>query len=125
MSLQHEVHSALKQDFKNHSVLGRVLFGFAFALLGLLSILQSGSLSSYAPQYVPFATFLIIVIGILFLVSGLGIIANKEVKRACYAIIGVHVVFLLLLHLPSSDFISIAQDVAYIGAALLIANLSH
>ena len=120
--MQSKIHAAFTQDFRSKEVVGRVLFGLSFVMLGLLSISQMNSLASYAPIYVPFAPLFVLIIGIDFLIAGISIAINEHVKNAAYSIAGIFVLFALFLHLPSNNMIAIFQDTAFIGAALLIAS---
>ena len=125
MGIQQEIHATFTQDFRSKEVLGRVLFGLSFIILGLLSISQMSSLASYAPIYVPFASLFVLIVGIVFLIAGICIAANKHVKNAAYSIAGIFALFALFLHLPNNDMISVFQDTAFIGAALLLASLAR
>tara|TARA_B100000745_G_scaffold273100_1_gene201321 strand:- start:591 stop:1064 length:474 start_codon:yes stop_codon:yes gene_type:complete len=117
------LNQAVGQDFSSHAVLGRVLFGVSFLVLGLYSILNIKSLASYAPGFVPdpLVPLVVLLVSVLYVAGGLGVATGMHVRRAALAIALVWVLMLV------SNILSMYFDVreffvalAFVGASLMI-----
>lgn len=114
----------LKQDFASHAVLGRVLFGISFLILGIFSILKAKSLASSTPDFVPdmLAPVLVIVVGCVFVGAGFAIATGKAVGRGAVAIAIIWGLIAVFGNAFSSyfDVREFFVAVAFIGASLVI-----
>ena len=120
MALSDVINQIFRQNFKNHRVLGRVLFGVSMMFMGLLNLFNIKAFADFAPDYLPAATLLVILVGIVLTLAGFGLFANLYVTRSAQTIILLFIAFILIVHLPQSDILELAKNVAYISAALLI-----
>ena len=126
--MKETINDAMKQDFSSHAVLGRVLFGISFFLLGLYSILNAKMFATTAPSFVPdiIAPILVIVVGGTFAVAGFGIAVGKRVSHAAVAIALVWATMAIFTNLLSSyfDVREFFIALAFIGAALMLKEQS-
>jgi uncharacterized membrane protein YphA (DoxX/SURF4 family) len=122
--MKNTINEAMKQDFASHEVLGRVLFGVAFLVLGLYSILNAKMFASNAPSFVPevLAPLLTIAVGAVFAGGGFAIATGKAVARGAIAIAIVWALMAIFANLFSAyfDVREFFFAVAFIGAALTL-----
>jgi len=121
------ITKAMKQDFSSHAVLGRVLFGVAFLVLGIYSILNAKMLANNAPGYVPeiLAPVLVVFVGCIFAAGGAGIATGKAIARGATGIAVVWGLIALFtnaftMHFDVREFF---LAMAIVGAALVIKSL--
>ena len=122
MTIQHIINNIFRQDFREHRVLGRVLFGISMLFLGLLSLFNISSYAGYAPEYLPLPQLLTIGVGLILTIAGFLLFANIQTLRATQAIIGLFIAFILIVNLPTGNMLELAQNVAFLAAALLIGS---
>ncbi len=122
MTIQVIINNIFRQDFKNHLVLGRVLFGIAMLFLGLFNLFNISAYANYAPDYLPLPQFFVVVVGLVLTVCGFALFANLHTERAAQAILLLFIAFILIVNLPQSNMLDLSQSVAFIAAALLIAQ---
>lgn len=115
---------AMQQDFSSHAVLGRVLYGVSFLVLGLYSIINAGSLDSYAPNIVPdfLASLAVLTVGAVFVFGGFGVATGKCVTRGATAIAVVWAVLAVCTNLLNTyfDVRDFFVALAFIGASMMI-----
>jgi len=118
------MNEAMKQDFSSHAVLGRVLFGVSFLILGIYSILNAKMFASNAPNFVPdmLGPLLVIVVGCVFIGGGFGIATGKAVGRGAMAIALVWAGMAIFANLLSSyfDVREFFIALAFIGASFIL-----
>ena len=103
-------------------VLGRVLFGVSILFLGLLVFFDLSSYAGYAPSYLPVPLILALGVGAILTFAGFAIFANLHTERAALSIALVFISFILIVNLPTGNMLELAQNLAFVGAALLIAT---
>jgi len=122
--MKETINEAMKQDFSSHAVLGRVLFGVSFLILGLYSVLNSQMFASNAPSFVPdmLGPLLVVGTGAIFIGAGFGIATGKAVARGSVAIAAVWAAMAIFSNALSSyfDVREFFIALAFIGAALTI-----
>ena len=123
MKISELINNIFRQDFKNHLVLGRSIFGVSIFIMGAYGLLDASNYASYAPSYIPFSEALAILTGLVLVLSGILILANSYIKRATSALIILFLLFILLIHLPTGDVFFLVQNLSVIGAALIIRSL--
>ena len=123
MEIQKLINGIFRQDFKNRLVLGRALFGAAILVVGFDNIINVKSQASYLPDYIPFAGFFAILAGIIFIITGFFILAGRHLKKATNVLVVLYILFALAVSLPRGDIYSLVQNIAFIGAALLVHGL--
>ena len=106
-------------------VIGRILYGVPFIVFGVLHFVNLGGLTSYVPHYVPLAPFWVIVTGIIMILAGLAIVAQKYVRPLTIALAIMLGLFILFVHIPSfsTNLPNLLKDLALLGGALML--LSH
>jgi len=118
------LNQAMQQDFSSHAVLGRVLYGVSFLVLGLYSIINAGSLDSYAPDIVPdfLAPLAVLAVGAAFVFGGFGVATGKYVARGATAIAVVWAVLAVFTNLLNAyfDVRDFFVALAFIGASMMI-----
>jgi len=124
MTIQSIINSIFRQDFKNTLVLGRVLFGIAMLFLGLLNLFNISSFAGYAPDYLPVPTLLVTGVGVILTLLGFAIFANLHTEKAAKGLGLLFLAFILIVNLPQGNMLELSQNVAFFGAALLIATIT-
>ena len=122
MTIQKIINSIFRQDFRDHKVLGRVLFGVAMLFIGLMNLFQISRYAGYAPDYLPVPQLLVIGVGSILTLAGFMIFANLHTQRSAQAIVLLFISFVLIVNLPQSNMLDLAQNFAFIGGALLVAQ---
>ena len=125
MKIQIIVNNIFRQNFKNHRVLGRVLFGISMLFLGLLNLFNVSSFAGYAPDYLPVPSLLVVLVGVVLTFAGFALFANVHVIRSSQLIALVFLSFIAIVNLPQGNMLELSQNVAFTGAALLISTLSR
>lgn len=125
MKIQHIVNSIFRQNFYNPKVLGRVIFGGSMIFLGLFTFFHLSSVVSYAPTYLPLRELLALGVGLILTVAGFGIFANLYLDQATRAIVVLFAAFILIVNLPTGNTFELAQNLAFMSAAILIGQMSH
>lgn len=113
------------KNLRNLKTLGRVLFGLPFIIFGGRHILNVDALSGIVPSYIPFAGFWVVITGVIFIATGLAIVANKYTRTAALTLAAQLAVFVLLVHLPGlpGSTGSFLKDIGLLAAALMIAGI--
>ena len=124
MKIQHIVNSIFRQEFRNPKVLGRVLYGGSMIFLGMFSFFHLSSVVNYAPTYLPFRGLLALGVGAILVIAGFGVFANFYLKKATLALIILFASFILIVNLPTGNTFELAQNLAFLSAALLISRMS-
>lgn len=118
------LNQAMQQDFSSHAVLGRVLYGVSFLVLGLYSIMNAKSLDSYAPDMFPdfLAPLAVFAIGVAFVFGGFGVATGKYVARGATVIAVVWATLAVFTNLLNMyfDVREFFVALAFIGASLMI-----
>lgn len=123
--LQTLINNIFRQDWSDHAVLGRTLFGGAMLIIGITSMVNASGYASVAPSYLPFPTALVVVAGAIFIVSGFFILAHTHVRQAAYILIALLTLFIVLVYLPISHLLRAVETAGLIGAAFLVSALTR
>lgn len=111
--------------------LGRWVFAVPFLVFGALHLLNSGQMAGFVPSFFPGNPAMWVVItGIVFIVSALGVALHKFEKEAALLISFQLLVFVLTIWLPQilagnqAAMSGLLKDTALLGAALAFAGLA-
>ena len=110
-------------------LIGRILFGGFFVMMGMNHFMKLGMMTQYAAsKNIPSAKFAVMISGMLIIFGGLGILSGAYVQWAVLAI----VFFLVVASLKMHDFwtikdpqekmtqmVNFLKNMAFVGAALM------
>ena len=86
---------------KNISLVGRVIYGVVFLVFGAFHLMQAQAMAGFVPSFFPGSGAMWVVLtGIVFVLAGLALLANKWVKEAGLLIALQLLVFILAIWLP-------------------------
>lgn len=123
------IHEAMQQDFSSQLVLGRMLYGISFVVLGFYSVLKVQTLAGYSPSFLPdiLAPVTVFLIGTIFAVGGFLVATGRAVARGASAILWAWVVMAVFNNLFSAyfDVREFFLAIALIGASLVIKTMAE
>lgn len=115
---------------KNMNSIGRIFFAIPFVVFGINHFVMYDMFLGMLSSFIPNSVYLIFLTGALLIVSGLGIILNKQVLVFCYILGGLLILFILTIHIPSmitSDamdaklsFFAFLKDIGLLGGVMMI-----
>ncbi len=85
---------------KNLNYIGRIFLALPFVLFGINHFIMYDVFIGMLSSFIPNSVYLIFLAGGLMIVSGIGIIINKQVLFFCYVLAGLLVLFILTIHIP-------------------------
>ena len=92
--------------------------------LGMFSFFHLSSVVNYAPEYLPLREVLALGVGAILTIAGFGIFSNLYLKKATLALVVLFASFILIVNLPTGNVFELAQNLAFMSAALLIGTMS-
>lgn len=112
---------------KHAYTIGRVLFGLPFVVFGLNHFMMADAMTMLVPAFLPFAIFWVYFTGLILVVCGLAVMADRYRQYACYVL----AVFLLLtmfsIHMigmmsadPAMAMVSFLKDMGLLGGCLML-----
>lgn len=110
-------------------VVARVLFGLPMVAFGAIHFMMGSEMSGYVPAFLPAPTFWVYLTGLVLLLGGIAIIANRYVDWAAGVLGLLLLSFALLIHLPmhmageAMAMGNLLKDTALAGAALYFAGV--
>lgn len=115
------------------SVVGRVAYGLAMILFGVLHFTNAEPLSHLIPAYLPGGLlFWVYFVGTALVLAGISIIIRKYDRLSCLLLALMFTLFILMVRVPyllhladgkKQDFlIQMSKEVALAGSALVIAG---
>lgn len=110
-------------------VVARVLFGLPMLAFGAMHFMMGSEMNGYVPEFIPAPTFWVYATGLVLLIGGIAVIANRYVDWAAGALGVMLLSFALLIHLPmlmdgdQSAMGNLLKDTALAGAALYFAGV--
>jgi uncharacterized membrane protein YphA (DoxX/SURF4 family) len=118
---------------KNISIIGRILFGLPFGILGLNHFFMKDFYLGQMTSFIPGGGYTILLVGFALMVASLSIILNKYIKIACYSLAFLLLLFILTIHIPNImtemnstlGMIELMKDISLMGGALMIAGNVH
>jgi len=116
-----------KADSQNFNAFGRMLFGLIFVVFGVNHFLLMSVLVGVVPSYFPAPQFWVALTGVVFIVAGLGIAANKMHTRTLALVLAAQLaVLVLLVQLPGlpGTMPQFLKDLGLFAAALMVAHHS-
>jgi len=123
------IHEAMQQDFSSQLVLGRMLYGISFVVLGAYSVLKVQTLAGYAPSFLPdiLAPVAVLLVGIIFAVGGFLVATGRAVARGASAILWLWVVLAVFNNVFSAyfDVRDFFIAIALIGSSLVIKTMAE
>jgi len=114
---------------KNLNTIGRILLAAPFVLFGINHFFMYDLFLGMLSSFIPNSVYLIFLVGIMLIVSGIGIIINKQVLLFCYILAGLLVLFILTIHIPSileanNDYhmylFALLKDIGLLGGIFMI-----
>lgn len=120
MSIQRVINNIFRQNFRDPAILGRTLFSVGLLIIGLEEVLHTSSYAADLPDYLPMASLLTLLIGIIFAGTGFMMLANIAVKKAVRILTGLFIFLIVLAYLPVGDVSAIVEALVFIGGALLV-----
>jgi putative oxidoreductase len=120
-----------KLNMKNLKIIGRVLFGLPFGILGLNHFFMKNYYLGMVTSFIPGSGYSILVVGIVLILVSVSIILNKYIRTACITLAILLALFIVTIHIPNIfvkenstiAMIDLMKDTALMGGALLIAGL--
>jgi putative oxidoreductase len=115
---------------KNISIIGRILFGLPFGILGLNHFFMKDFYLGQLTSFIPGGGYTILLVGFALIVASVSIMWNKYIKIACYCLAFLLLVFILTIHIPNIfltststvGMIELMKDLSLMGGALMIAE---
>ncbi len=114
---------------KNLSLLGRILFGLPFGIIGLNHFFMTDVFLGMMTSYIPGGAYTVFLAGFFLISVSILILVNKYVVVACYGLALLLTLFILTIHIPNlftehaeMALFALLKDVALLGGCLLLAN---
>ncbi|MEJ5265907.1 MAG: hypothetical protein WHT29_11380 [Bacteroidales bacterium] len=114
---------------KNLNLLGRILYGLPFGIIGLNHFFMTDVFLGMMTSYVPGGAYTVFLAGFFLIAASVLIIINRYVTVACYGLVFMLSLFILTIHIPNlftshaeMALFALSKDLALLGASLLIAN---
>jgi putative oxidoreductase len=115
---------------KKISVIGRILFGLPFGILGLNHFFMKDFYLGQLTSFIPGGGYTILLVGFALIVASISIILDKYIKIACYSLAFLLLLFVLTIHIPNIfiaanstvGMIELMKDLSLMGGALMIAG---
>ena len=120
MQISKIINDIFRQDFSNKAVLGRTFFGLGIMLLGLLNLLQIESYASYAPGFLPFAGFFVVLVGAIYFICGLLVIGNMHMKHVTLVLSVMFALFIVVVYLPQQWWSDLLVMLSMLGATVMM-----
>jgi putative oxidoreductase len=116
---------------KQLTILGRILFGLPFGILGLNHFFMKDFYLGMLTSFIPGMGFTVMLVGLALIVASVCIIFNKFVRIACFLLAFLLALFILTIHIPNIfveknstiAMIELMKDTSLMGGALLIAGI--
>lgn len=110
----HHTHSA-------HTV-GRILFGLPLIVFGIMHFTKLEGMTGMVPGFAPGDSFWVVLTGIVLIVAGVGIVAQKFTREAAMLAALFLALTVLFVHLPNyqSNMPNLLKDLALLGGALML-----
>jgi uncharacterized membrane protein YphA (DoxX/SURF4 family) len=114
---------------KNLNYIGRIFLALPFVLFGINHFIMYDVFIGMLSSFIPSSVYLIFLAGGLMIISGIGIIINKQVLFFCYVLAGLLVFFILAIHLPLMfehgenshlSWFAFLKDLGLLGGLLMI-----
>lgn len=114
---------------KNLNLLGRILYGLPFGIIGLNHFFMTDVFLGMMTSYVPGGAYTVFLAGFFLIAASVLIIINRYVTVACYGLVFLLSLFILTIHIPNlfsahaeMALFALLKDVALLGGSLLLAN---
>lgn len=118
---------------KNLTFLGRLLFGIPFIFLGLGHFIELNIFTAEFTSFIAIGPYTIILTGILLIVAGISIIANKFIQVSTISLAILIFIFILSIHIPNYfkgddaakafAMMAILKDISLMGGSLVIGGI--
>ncbi len=118
---------------KKLSLIGRILFGLPFGILGLNHFFMYDYYMGTVSSFIPMGGYTIILAGLALVAASIAIISKKFIRPACLLLALLLFIFIVSIHIPglfntekdqsAIALIELFKDTALMGAALLIAGI--
>ena len=118
---------------KNLTILGRILFGLPFAVLGLNHFLFMNYYLGNYTSFIPLGPYTIMLTGVFLMMASISLIINKYIELSTILLAILLFIFIVTIHIPglfhSEKFqvalIELLKDISLMGGSLLIAGMVH
>lgn len=120
---------------KNLTFIGRILFGFPFAFLGLGHFIELDFFTGEFTSFIPIGPYSIMLTGIFLMAASVSIITNKFVQVSTIALALLLFVFIVTIHLPNFfngnetqqafAMMGMLKDISLMGGSLIVAGVCN
>lgn len=107
---------------------GRILFALPMIIFGVFHFVNTRSLQSVVPSFIPAETFWVYLTGAALISAGISILIKKQVTVVCNLLGVMLLVFVVLVHFPMAlegdlmAITSLLKDTALAGGAFVLAK---
>lgn len=118
---------------KQLSLIGRILFGLPFGILGLNHFIMYNYYLGTTTSFIPIGGYTIIIAGIALIAASVAIISKKFIRPACLMLALLLFIFIVTIHIPglfdpdkmkvNIALIELFKDTALLGGSLMIAGI--
>jgi len=118
---------------KHLSIIGRILFGLPFGILGLNHFFMYDYYMGLISSFIPGGGYTVIIAGIALIAASISIIAKKYIQVSCLLLALLLFVFIVTIHIPglfhpekinvTIALIELLKDTALMGGSLMIAGI--
>lgn len=117
---------------KSITSLGRILFAFPFAILGLNHFLMADYYVGMLTSFIPLGAYTIVLTGIMLIVTSISIIIKKYVRFSTIVLAVLLFLFIITIHIPHlihhdaermASLIALFKDLSLMGGSLMIAGI--
>lgn len=108
--------------------IGRFLFAIPMVIFGVFHFVNSRTLQSVVPSFIPGQTFWVYLTGAALIAAGISILIKKQVQLVSILLALMLLVFAFFVHFPlalEGDQLassSLLKDIALAGGALILGN---
>ena len=118
---------------KQLSVIGRILFGLPFGILGINHFIMYDYYLGMVSSFIPLGGYTIILVGIALISASISIISKKFITTSCLLLAALLLIFIATIHIPglfdpdkgkvTIALIELFKDTALLGGSLLVAGI--
>lgn len=107
--------------------IAKILLGAIFLIFGTGHLMDVAGLAGNVPSYIPGGSIWVIITGIVFILGGLSILANRWTNLFASLVAAQLVLFALLVHAPLASanqlsLVMLLKDLGLASGALLLAR---
>lgn len=111
-------------NMKSLVVIGRVIYGASFILLGIRHFIRTEKLTDLVPPYFPAPKIWVYITGVAMIAAAISIIINYKARIPSLLLALMLGLFVVLIHLQESSKMVPLTYIIFISGALIIAGMS-